>query len=128
MKPACNTRSLPRRRAVSSRLACASLFVIVAVLGPACTSVDGQCQTVCTWEQRCVQGSVSVDDCSQQCVNDAKSRSNDCSDAFDQFASCTGENESCPGVDKQCSDEAATLIAKCDCESPRGPLAELCKK
>ena len=93
-----------------------------------CTSTDGQCQRVCDWQARCVEGAVGVGDCSQQCVNDAQSRSSDCTDAFDEFASCAADNQSCPGVDRQCQTEATRLIEKCDCESPTGPLAALCKK
>jgi hypothetical protein len=105
------------------------VFVALVALFPlGCTSTEGQCQRVCDWEARCVPGAVNVEDCSQQCVNDAKSRSSDCTDAFDEFASCTVDNSSCPGVDQQCQTEANRLIQKCDCESPTGPLAALCQK
>jgi hypothetical protein len=81
---------------------------------------------MCDWQVRCVQGSVSLQDCTQQCIKDSETRSADCSDAFDEFASCADDNQSCPGVDRQCAGSAAKLIQKCDCENPRGPLATLC--
>jgi hypothetical protein len=92
-----------------------------------CTSVDGDCQRVCDWESRCVAGSVNVEGCSQQCVNDAKQRSSDCTDAFSEFASCTADNQSCAGVDQQCASEATRLIEKCDCANATGPIAKLCQ-
>ncbi len=107
-----------------------ALFVAAAVLVltgvGACSGVEGRCDRACDWQVRCVQGSVSMADCTSSCVSDADNRSDDCEDAFDDFADCADENQSCPGVDKQCQREAARLIDKCDCENSVGPLAELC--
>jgi hypothetical protein len=114
-----------RRFPFTPRLKSAVLVLLSAALG--CTSVEGQCERVCDWQQRCVQGAVSIDDCTQQCVVDDEKRSEACQDAFDEFATCADENQSCPGVDKQCGSEAKRLIEKCDCENPTGPLVELCK-
>ncbi|HWP08440.1 MAG TPA: hypothetical protein VNN72_22010 [Polyangiaceae bacterium] len=92
----------------------------------ACNTNEEQCQKLCDWEARCVQGSVSVRDCTQDCVRDADDRTDDCDEAFDDFVNCTNENQSCPGVDNRCQREAARLIQKCDCTDPQGPLKELC--
>ena len=125
------TRRRPSLLPRAARLA-ASLALLLGPLAACvgCTSTEGQCETVCDWQQRCVQGSVSIQDCSQQCVVDAEKRSSECDDAFDEFATCAADNQSCPGVDKQCGAEADRLIRKCDCKNPRpgSPLAELCAK
>lgn len=106
-------------------------FVLLTALGAlfgvsACNTNEEQCEKLCDWESRCVQGSVSVRDCTQDCVRDADKRTSDCDEAFDDFVKCTDENESCPGVDNRCQREAARLIQKCDCTDPKGPLKELC--
>jgi len=101
-------------------------LTFVSALG--CASNEKQCQRVCEWEERCVLGAVGVEDCASQCINDTESRSADCQDAFDSFASCTARNESCPGVDQQCGSEASRVIEKCDCTNATGPMAELCGK
>jgi hypothetical protein len=105
-----------------------SLLLLVCAAALGCASIEGQCQHVCEWEARCVSGSVSVEDCSSQCVNDNDTRSSDCQNAFQDFASCTAQNDqSCPGVDQQCSSKATRVIEKCDCTNPTGAMAELCK-
>ena len=71
-----------------------------------CTSTQGQCERVCDWQARCVESAISSQDCSQQCVVESEQRSDDCQDAFDEFATCAADNQSCPGVDKQCRSEA----------------------
>jgi len=104
------------------------LLVLTFVSTFGCASDEKQCQRVCEWESRCVLGSVGVEDCASQCINDTESRSSDCQDAFDQFASCTARNDSCPGVDQQCSGDATRVIEKCDCTNPTGAMAELCAR
>jgi hypothetical protein len=115
-----------RRFSFQPRFLDSVVFALVCTsLG--CTSVEGQCERVCEWEQRCAEEAVSVDDCTQQCVVDDEKRSDDCRDAFDEFATCADENQSCPGVDKQCGSEAKRLIETCSCANPTGPLVELCQ-
>jgi hypothetical protein len=105
---------------------------VVAVLGVllalGCSTKEEQCQKYCAWESRCVQGAVSTEDCTQDCVRDADDRTSDCQEAFDDFANCADKNESCPGVDTQCQREAARFINKCDCTNPTGPLKDLCQQ
>ena len=102
-------------------------LVLGTLLGASgCSTKEEQCQKLCDWESRCVEGSVSVTDCTQDCVRDADDRSDDCDTAFDDFIECTQKNESCPGVDNRCQREAARLVLKCDCTNPQGPLKELC--
>jgi hypothetical protein len=99
-------------------------FTLASALG--CASMEKQCERVCQWESDCVVGSVGTEDCAAQCVNDTESRSSDCQNAFDDFASCTAKNESCPGVDQQCGSEATRVIDKCDCTNAKGPMKVLC--
>jgi hypothetical protein len=111
------------------RPARATLFVgllslLSSVVG--CTTREDQCKKLCDWEVRCVQGAVSVQDCTQDCVRDYDKRSSDCDEAFDDFVRCTQDNESCPGVDNRCQREGARFIQKCDCSDPQGPLKDLC--
>jgi hypothetical protein len=101
------------------------LFVALAALG-GCASMEKECQRVCEWESQCVVGSVGVEDCSAQCVNDTDSRSADCKSAFNDFADCANKNQSCPGVDQQCSGQAAHVLEKCDCTNATGPMQVLC--
>jgi hypothetical protein len=102
------------------------LFALTLVSAFGCASDEKQCQRVCEWESRCVSGAVGVEDCASQCINDTESRSADCQDAFDQFASCAARNESCPSVDQQCGGDASRVIEKCDCTNATGVMAELC--
>jgi hypothetical protein len=104
---------MPSRRFSFTPRLKGTLLGLSLALSLGCTSVQGQCERVCDWEARCVSGAVSVEDCSQQCVVEAESRSDSCADAFDEFASCTAENQSCPGVDRQCGSEAQALIEAC---------------
>jgi hypothetical protein len=105
-----------------------SLLVAVTLASAlGCASMEKECQRVCEWEAQCVAGAVGVDDCSAQCVNDSQSRSSDCQSAFDDFASCTNDNQnSCAGVDQQCSSQATHVIDKCSCANPTGPMKTLC--
>ena len=107
------------------RVHCA-LFALTSVFALGCASMEKECQRVCEWESNCVPGAASVEDCSSQCVSDTDSRSDDCRNAFDDFASCTARNDSCPAVDQQCSGQASRVIEKCDCTNPTGPMKELC--
>jgi hypothetical protein len=100
---------------------------LLSVLASGCRTREDQCQDLCDWESRCVQGSVSVEDCTQDCVRDYEKRSSDCDEAFDDFTNCTKDNDSCPGVDNRCQREAARFIQKCDCSDPVGPLKDLCR-
>jgi hypothetical protein len=103
------------------------LFILAAPFGvSACNTHEEQCKKLCDWEARCVEGSVHVTDCTQDCVRDADKRTADCDEAFDDFVECTDNNQSCPGVDNLCQREASRLIQKCDCTNPTGPLKELC--
>jgi hypothetical protein len=102
------------------------LCFALSLVALGCASNEKQCQRVCEWESNCVIGAVSVEDCASQCVSDTESRSADCQDAFDQFASCTANNDSCAGVDQNCQSDATRVIEKCDCTNPTGPMKELC--
>lgn len=102
-------------------------LALATLLGASgCSTKEEQCQKLCDWEVRCVEGSVSVTDCTQDCVRDADHRTDDCDTAFDDFIECTDDNQSCPGVDNRCQREASRLVLKCDCTDPQGPLKELC--
>ncbi len=92
----------------------------------ACNSTEGDCQNVCEWESRCSTDAIGVNDCSQQCVRAMQDRSSACQSAFSDFAGCTGENQSCPGVDNQCVAQANRYIEHCSCEGATGALAALC--
>lgn len=103
-------------------------FALIAALAGAfgCNSTESQCQSVCEWQSRCGTDAVGVDDCSQQCVRNMQSQGSECQSAFGDFASCADQNQSCPGVDNQCVNEANRYIAHCSCDGATGALAELC--
>jgi hypothetical protein len=105
-----------------------ALILASAFTALGCTSTEGQCERLCEWEQRCSSDAVSVDDCAQTCVKDTESETSDCQDAFDDFASCTADNQSCPGVDNQCVNQANRYVRRCNCGDAHGALAELCRE
>jgi hypothetical protein len=115
----------PLRRSQFVRL----FALAAATLGAlACTSTEGQCESVCEWQSRCATDAVSIADCSQQCLRNIQARSSECRSAFGDFASCADQNQSCQGVDTQCVSEANRYIAHCSCDGATGALGELCHR
>jgi hypothetical protein len=88
-----------------------AVFVVAMGLGTAgCSSVRGDCETVCNWVDDC--GGDPESDCVDDCVADYDDADDACQEAFDEFAACLEEDDSC-GEGSDCVSEFNEFAADC---------------